>query len=404
MRRGLRVLYVGSLPPTRGGTEVVGLLLLRGLQTCGVTVSALASLPLSHRDEAMSGPYRDLDSELSVTRYLVPTTSSLLDMGSSDPSYRSVEHDRIAELLPAMLRTACPDVVMIGRESLAWDVPDIALAQGTPTILLVHGGKTLCGLLGGLTNFPASRLREQLHKVDLIVAVAQHIADELRRLGLPRVEFAPNPVDIRAFSPRPARHALREALAIPPDSTVVLHISNLTELKRPLDVVLAAEIASRSAERLIYVVLGDGCLRAALEDRIDGTRLRHQFRFAGWVNHWLVPEYINLADLVVMPSETEGQSLVYLETQACAKVILASDIPAAREVITDGETGLLFRRGDVADLAEKLLFAAARPRLRAAIGVKARASVVSYASHRLLAHAFAQRLRELSGARRLAVV
>jgi glycosyltransferase involved in cell wall biosynthesis len=58
-----------------------------------------------------------------------------------------------------------------------------------------------------------------------------------------------------------------------------------------------------------------------------------------------VPDYINLADVVVMPSEREGQSLVYLEAQACGKLIVASDIPAAREVITDGETGLLFERG-----------------------------------------------------------
>jgi glycosyltransferase involved in cell wall biosynthesis len=56
-----------------------------------------------------------------------------------------------------------------------------------------------------------------------------------------------------------------------------------------------------------------------------------------------MPDYINLADIVVMPSAAETQALVYLETQACARLLLASDIPGAREVIVDGETGLLFR-------------------------------------------------------------
>lgn len=397
--RGLRALYVGPLPPTRGGSEVVGMLLLRELRACGVTVCALASLPVSLRREAMSARYRGLDVELSVTRYAVPTLSSLLNMSSSDPGYRSVESDRIAALLPAMLRSTRPDVVMIGRESLAWDVPDIALAFDIPTILFVHGGRTLCGLLGGLTNFPVAKLLDQLQKVDLIVAVAQHVAGALRNLGLARVEVVPNPVDTRSFSPRPARGALLQALAIPTESIVILHISNLTELKRPLDVVHAAEIASRTDETLIYVVVGDGALRYALEERVKGTRVRRQFRFAGWIDHWLVPDYINLADVVVMPSESEGQSLVYLETQACGKVILASDIPAAREVIADGETGLLFRRGDVADLAAKLVFAAARPRLRAAIGIKARERVASHASNGV-AQAYAELLSELSQLRR----
>jgi glycosyltransferase involved in cell wall biosynthesis len=49
-----------------------------------------------------------------------------------------------------------------------------------------------------------------------------------------------------------------------------------------------------------------------------------------------------------MPSDSETQALVYLEAQACARVLLASDVPGAREVMTDGETGLLFRKEDTA--------------------------------------------------------
>ena len=85
-----------------------------------------------------------------------------------------------------------------------------------------------------------------------------------------------------------------------------------------------------------------------------------------------MPRYMNLADLVVMPSEREGLSRVYLEAQACAKTLLASDIPGAREAVTHGETGLLFRRGDIDDLTEKTLLAAGDPALRARIGRQAR--------------------------------
>ena len=95
-------------------------------------------------------------------------------------------------------------------------------------------------------------------------------------------------------------------------------------------------------------------------------------RFAGWVDYERVPDYVNVADLIVVPSESEGLARVYLEAQACARVLLASDIPPAREVIVDGETGLLFERGSIGELAAKTLLAAREPELRAQIGANAR--------------------------------
>jgi glycosyltransferase involved in cell wall biosynthesis len=91
-----------------------------------------------------------------------------------------------------------------------------------------------------------------------------------------------------------------------------------------------------------------------------------------------MPRYVNLADLVLMPSEAETQALAYLEAQACARLLLASDIPAAREVVTDRETGLFFRKGDIADLAAKTLHAIDDPVLRARIGRAARVRVERY--------------------------
>jgi glycosyltransferase involved in cell wall biosynthesis len=397
--RRLRALYVGPLPPARGGSEVVGMVLLRELRARGVAVCALAALPRALRGAAVSAEYRRLDGELGVTRYDVPTPSSMLEMGSSDPGYRAAEGGRIAAMLPGILRATRPDVVIIGRESLGWHVPDIALEHGIPTVAIVHGGQTLHGLLGGHEAFSAAALLAQLRKVDVVVAVAQHVSRALRELGLTRVSVIPNPVDTRLFTRRAPSAALTRALGIPPQSTVVLHLSNLGELKRPLDLVYAAELASRMDDRLLYIVVGDGPLRPALERRVAAAGAQRRFRFVGWIDHWRVPDYINLADVVVMPSEREGQSLVYLEAQACGKLIVASDIPAAREVITDGETGLLFERGQVADLARKLVVAAAHPALRAAIGIKAQAAVAVHASHRV-AGAYAELLAGLAERRR----
>jgi len=161
-------------------------------------------------------------------------------------------------------------------------------------------------------------------------------------------------------------------VVVKPDETVVMHLSNLKPIKRPLDFVASMETTLRRDPKLVYVVVGDGVLREPMKAACRRLNLAHRLRTTGWVDYETVPDYVNLADIVVMMSEGEGMARVYLETQACGRVLLSSDIPQAREVVVHGETGLLFRLGDTDDLAAKILQAAADPALRAAIGRKAR--------------------------------
>src|SRR5581483_4211837 len=202
-------------------------------------------------------------------------------------------------------------------------------------------------------------------------------------------------VDPAHFAPRPRDAALARALGIRDDDLVVAHLSNLKPWKRPLDLVASAALTLPSNPRLLYLVVGDGPLRAAMEDACRRAALTERFRFVGWVDHEHVPAYLSLADLVVMPSHAEARALVYLETQACGRLLLASDVPAAREVIVDGKTGLLFEQGSLADLAAQTLRAAADPDLRARVGAAARRSISPRALDTLL-DAYEETLRDLA--------
>jgi glycosyltransferase involved in cell wall biosynthesis len=201
------------------------------------------------------------------------------------------------------------------------------------------------------------------------------MAERLRRLRVYNVKIIPNAIDLHQFSPQPKNYALLRELAIRDDDIVVVHASNLKGLKRPMDVVHSAEKVLQQNSKLMYLIVGDGPLRETIENACRQKHISQRFRFVGWVDYDYVPDYINLADIVVMPSDDEHQARVYLETQACGRLLLASDIPGAREVIVDGETGLLFRKGDINELTAKTLLAAGNPKLRAEIGRKARERV-----------------------------
>jgi 2-deoxystreptamine N-acetyl-D-glucosaminyltransferase/2-deoxystreptamine glucosyltransferase len=247
-----------------------------------------------------------------------------------------------------------------------------ARAHALPTALLLQNTVNLRTMELGSPQALARRLRQQYRAMSTVIAVARHLGDRARALGFPDVRVIENAADARDFVPQPPDLALLRALDIRQGEVVVAHVSNLKPWKRPLDVVESATLALRRDPRLVYLVVGDGPLRVAMEEACRSAGQMDRFRFAGWVDHARVPAYLCLADLVLMPSEHEARALVYLETQACGRVLLASDIPAAREVIRDGETGVLFGKGDVRDLAAKTLRLAGDPRLRARIGARAR--------------------------------
>ena len=275
--------------------------------------------------------------------------------------------------------------MLLGRETSAWRAPTVARHYGVPCVLRIAGG-----FLGGVAsgNYSTSLVSQwvdQVRLVDAIIAQTTSVAATLTALGLTGITLVPNAVDLRLFAPGPRDERLGHELRIDDDRIIVMHISNLKSLKRGTEVVESAALALRANPRLVYVIVGDGPERAAMEEACRQHGITDHVRFAGWVPYERMPAYLNLADVVVMPSEYEAQARVYLETQACARTLVASDIPGARHVVEDGATGLLFRKGDIADLTATTLRAAADAALRARIGAQARERVTAHSLDQIAA-------------------
>jgi len=374
--RRLDILYVGMLPPHPGGSAISWFQVLGGFTRRGHAVRAVA--PITEAALRGGDEFATSHPEIEVTRFLVPHFYTGPNVPASE-AYRSLERRQIEAALGRLIAERRPDVIVVGRETFALHVPDVARRHGVPCLLGIRGNTTIAILNGTYPEAMAQELLAEYRKADLLVSVAEHMARGLAGLGFANVTVIPNAVDLERFAPRPKDATLLRALAVPDGHVVVLHASNLKGVKRPLDLVASAAQAARETPRLVYVIVGDGTYRGAMEEACRELGVAGQFRFTGWMDYVRIPDLINLADVVVMPSESEGLSRVYLEAQACGRLLLASDIAPAREVITDGETGLLFRMGDIADLTAKTLLAAGDPRLRAAIGRRARERVRAHA-------------------------
>jgi glycosyltransferase involved in cell wall biosynthesis len=338
-------------------------------------VKALA--PITDKQLENTDLFVRRNPSLDVTRYAIPEFETRPYLPTTD-AFRDLEGNQIKERLPTLIETFSPDGIFIGRETFAWHVPDIALAYELPSVMRIAGATTL-GLLR--KNYPEESIRlllQQFRKVDRIYAPARHLVTALQQMGIPGVDHIPNALDLNQFSPGAKDVGLLRKLGAQDDEIIIGYVANLHSRKRPLDLVSAAELALKRNPKLLILVVGDGPLRQSMELACREKRILERFRFTGWIDYSLVPEYIKIADVLVMPSDGEGLARVYLETQACGRVLLASDIPPAREVITDGETGILFPLGDIRTLSDKIQLVADSPDMAAQIGGKARERVMSH--------------------------
>jgi glycosyltransferase involved in cell wall biosynthesis len=371
----LNIVAVAPLPPWRTGAAVMCAQLLGALSGRAHRIRVLA--PLTSDSTATAFHPVTAPGKLQISWFAVPFFAPFDDAVSDE--YRRWEGTCIREWVERCIAEERPDVVLVGRGAYGLHVPALARSAGLPCVVISHGGPTTPVVGHGSRDGPWNRIVASLGEADVIVTPAHHWADSLRRCGLTRISVIPNPVDLVRFAPRPPDEALVRDLGLPAERVVVVHTSNLQAVKRPMDFLASAERTTRVDSRLVYVVIGDGPLREALVAGSRARGLADRFRFVRWIDHDRMPAFLSLADMVVMMSDQETQALVYLESQAAGRVLLASDVPGAREVIVEGETGVLFRTGDVAHLAERTIEVASRPAWRAEIAGRARDSVGRHA-------------------------
>jgi len=332
--------------------------------------------------------------ELHITRFELPYLASGPDIPPSQ-EYREHERGLIRELVEQAVARSRPDVLIAGREAIVPQLEDLDCISGLPRMLVSHG-TTMFGIERG--TYPrelAEPLLAAMRRFDLIVTSGRHARTAMAELGVPGVRVIPNPVDLQRFRPlEPDATMLRE-LAIPAGAVVVLHASKLTEQKRPMDLLGAAERVLAENDRFVFVVAGEGRLREEVERECHSRGLGADFRFPGWIEHECMPELMSVGDMVVMPSAYECQALVYLETMACARPLIASDIVAAREVVDDGVNGLLHPEGDEERLAELIVACATDRPLVKRLTERGLESAAQHALS-LIADSYEQALTELA--------
>jgi len=277
------------------------------------------------------------------------------------------------------------------RHDLATWRPDVIHAQGVkaallsllaspagrPPVLVTYHNVWHGGRLTPLLRVLAPRAAGS-------IAVSEAVRASLGscRITAPGLTVIHNGVDPHTFPVAPTRPGDRPF--------TVLFMGRLTEEKGVLVLLAAAEeLGVRSGIRLL--IAGDGPLRGMVVERAGRSR---GLTYLGQVED-VIAAYHG-ADLVVMPSLSEGLPMTALECMACGLPLVASRVGGLPEVLLDGETGLLVPPGDADALRVAIETLAADPSRAVRMGRSGRARIAeAYTEERMLRELVARYRRVL---------
>ena len=154
----------------------------------------------------------------------------------------------------------------------------------------------------------------------------------------------------------------------PTGDAPILYFGRLSPEKGLTDLVRAMN----RLPRVRLQIAGDGPQRNELE-RIAKELPLADVEFVGHVSGAALEDLIAGSRFTVLPSrayETLGKTI--LESYAMGRAVVASDLGSRRELIDEGRTGLLYRPGDVEQLAGAIAFLHDRPTLALQMGVAGR--------------------------------
>jgi N-acetyl-alpha-D-glucosaminyl L-malate synthase BshA len=239
-----------------------------------------------------------------------------------------------------------------------------------PFVTTLHG--TDITLVGSRQSFlPITRF--SIAQSDALTAISQYLADETcRTFGHCAVEVIPNFVNANEYRRR-ENEALRSQLA-PGGEKLLMHVSNFRPVKRIGDCVRTlAQMRRRPDSRVDarLVMCGDGPERAGAEELAKSYGVADDVLFVGQVPN--IADYLSVADLLLLPSETESFGLACLEAMACETPVIATRVGGLPEVVRDSETGYLVEVGDTRTMAQRAVEILSDEKRRREMGARGRA-------------------------------
>ncbi|MBI4611299.1 MAG: glycosyltransferase family 4 protein [Candidatus Rokubacteria bacterium] len=235
-----------------------------------------------------------------------------------------------------------------------------------PLIFELNGDSAHHAELGGhrvRAAWARAFYRSILPRADFVAAVSEELGRVLRnRYGLPaeKIRVLPNGANLEQMRPVPPALA-RERIGLEPDRPTVGFAGTFFGYQGLQTLIEAAPSILERCPRALFLLVGDGEMRPAWEGMVRAKGLSAAFRFTGQVPYRQVPLCINAMDVALAPMVARRgptSPLKLFDYWACARPVVASDLPDLAELIRESRAAMAVPPDDphaLADAVSELL-------------------------------------------------
>ena len=192
-----------------------------------------------------------------------------------------------------------------------------------------------------------------INESDAITAVSDSLREEtLRSFNIEKeIHVIPNFVDVKRFFQADKNH-FKQMLA-PAGERILVHVSNFRSVKRVPDVIRIFENVKKEIPSKLLMI-GDGPERQKVEELARCLGVYNDVRFLGKQEQ--ISEILSIADLFLLPSETESFGLSALEAMACSVPLISTNAGGLPEINIEGKTGFQSNVGDIESMSRNAIY------------------------------------------------
>jgi len=254
-----------------------------------------------------------------------------------------------------------------------------------PLLFTSHGGD-LFGLQGILMNCIK---RWVILKSDSLTVVSRSMSKEVKRLSADhkRVHVIPMGVDLKKrFVPAKSRS----------NNDSLLFVGRLVEKKGLQYLIHAMPLILKTHPQATLQIAGEGPEKINIKRMCENLGISENVCFLEAVKNELLPTLYQTSDVVVFPSvilddgDQEGFGLVLVEALGCECATVVTDLPAMKDIIIDGKTGLVVPQQNIRQLAEKVICLLDDPKLRRLLGREGRRFVLKHYDWNIIARQYSE--------------